>query len=197
MTSLELILPTIILLAAISILWSTLTTGISPMMSSAKARQAMLAEIQQPADGPMIDLGSGWGTLVIAAARKFPQQQVIGYELSWLPWLVSSFLQRFYGLSNLTIHRKDFRAADIHKASTLLCYLFPAGMDALAKRLASECTGAMLIVSNTFALPGLPSTKTLRLDDIYRTPIYVYHWPPTNLRIADASPKQSNLSKVT
>ena len=50
-----------------------------------------------------------WGTLVIAIARKYPNKQVIGYELSWLPWLVSVILKYSLRLDNLTIHRKDFR----------------------------------------------------------------------------------------
>tara|TARA_R110002094_G_scaffold147868_1_gene136764 strand:- start:31 stop:285 length:255 start_codon:yes stop_codon:yes gene_type:complete len=81
MPILELILLVFVLLTVLSIVWSTLQTGISPMMSSGKACQAMLASIDRPANGPLIDLGSGWGTLVIALARKHPGQQVIGYEL--------------------------------------------------------------------------------------------------------------------
>ena len=79
----------LVLLIAFSIVWGTLKTGISPMMSSSKARQAMLAEINMDEKGALIDLGSGWGTLVIAVAKKHPKNQIIGYELSWFPWMIS------------------------------------------------------------------------------------------------------------
>ena len=79
----------LVLVIALSIVWSTLKTGISPMMSSSKARQAMLAEINMDEKGALIDLGSGWGTLVIAVAKKHPNNQIIGYELSWFPWMIS------------------------------------------------------------------------------------------------------------
>jgi len=167
-----------VLLAGMSIVWTTLQTGISPMMSSGKACQAMLASIDRPVNGPLIDLGSGWGTLVIALARKYPRQQVIGYELSWFPWLVSIILKYSLRLNNLTLYRKDFKKAELSNASILFCYLFPGGMVALHEKLKRELSNEILIVSNTFALPSCQPTKVIRLKDIYQTPIYVYSWRP-------------------
>ena len=178
MLLLKLILLVFTLLTVLSIVWSTLQTGISPMMSSGKARQAMLASIDSPVNGPLIDLGSGWGTIVIALARKYPRQQVIGYELSWLPWLVSVILKYSLRLDNLTLYRKDFKKAELRNASILFCYLFPGGMVALHEKLKRELIKEILIVSNTFALPSCRPTRVIRLKDIYRTPIYVYSWRP-------------------
>ena len=60
MEFLELIVLVFVVVTAVSIIWSTLQTGISPMMSSGKARKAMLASLDIPVNGPLIDLGSGW-----------------------------------------------------------------------------------------------------------------------------------------
>ena len=90
------------LITIVSIVGTTLKTGIPPMKSSGKACQAMLASIDDPVEGPLIDLGSGWGTLAIAMAQKYPHRQVLGYELSWLPWLVSIVRKHSSGLENLT-----------------------------------------------------------------------------------------------
>ena len=178
MVHLELIILVFVLLAIISIVWSTLQTGISPMMSSAKACQAMLASIDKPVNGPLIDLGSGWGTLVIALARKYPRQQVIGYELSLLPWLVSIIRKYSLRLNNLTLYRKDFKKTELGNASILFCYLFPGGMLSLHEKLKRELSNEILIVSNTFALPSCQPTKVIKLKDVYQTPIYVYSWKP-------------------
>lgn len=172
----ELILVLFAFLIALSIVWSTLQTGISPMMSSGKACQAMLASTSPPANGPLIDLGSGWGTLVVALAREYPHHQVIGYELSWFPWLVSIIRKYSLRLDNLTIYRKDFTKADLGNASVLFCYLFPGGMDALHKKLKRELFHEIRIVSNTFALPSCQPVNVTKLKDIYQTPVYVYHW---------------------
>lgn len=178
MVPLELIILVVALLLVISIVWGTLQTGISPMMSSGKARQVMLDSIDSRRHGPFMDLGSGWGTLVIPLARKYPDQQVIGYELSYLPWFISVVRKHFLRLDNLTLHRKDFRKADLNDASTLFCYLFPGGMDVLHEKLKQERTSELLIISNTFALPSYSPETTIRLQDLYNTPIYVYSWSP-------------------
>lgn len=178
MTLLEPIVLVLVLLIALSIVWTTLQTGISPMMSSDKACQAMLDSMEIPENGPLIDLGSGWGTLVIAVARKYPNQQVIGYELSWFPWMVSIIRKYSLHLDNLTLYRKDFKKTELSNASILFCYLFPGGMVDLHKKLKRELFNEILIVSNTFALPSCQPTKTIWLKDIYQTPIYVYQWQP-------------------
>ena len=168
----------IILLIALSIVWSTLKTGISPMMSSSTACQTMLAEINTGEKGALVDLGSGWGTLVIAVAKKHPNKQVIGYEVSWFPWLVSVVFKYSLGLGNLTLHRKDFKNADLSGAATLVCYLFPGAMVALEDKLKYDMPKKITIVSNTFALPTCKPAKVIKLKDFYRTPIYVYNWQP-------------------
>jgi hypothetical protein len=178
MTLIELIPVVFVLLVALSIVWSTLQTGISPMMSSSKACQAMTSSISTPANGPLIDLGSGWGTLVIALARKHPHHQVIGYELSLFPWLVSVIRKYSLRLNNLTLYRKDFKKADLSNASILFCYLFPGGMLSLHEKIKHELLKEITIVSNTFALPLCQPAKTFRLKDFYQTPIYVYYWQP-------------------
>ena len=169
----------LVLLIALSIVWSTLKTGISPMMSSSKARQAMLNAISMDEKGALIDLGSGWGTLVIPVAKRHPNKQVIGYELSWFPWMVSVLFKYSLGLDNLTLYRKDFKSADLSAASTLVCYLFPGGMVALEEKLKHDVVNNKItIVSNTFALPSYKPTNVIKLKDFYQTPIYVYHWQP-------------------
>jgi hypothetical protein len=179
MTLLEILAIVLALVVAFSIVYSTLKTGISPMMSSNKACQAMIDMVQLPQDKPLIDLGSGWGTLVIAVAKKYPHQQVIGYELSWFPWIVSVARKYFLGLDNLTLYRKDFTKADLSSGSVLFCYLFPQGMVTLHEKLEAELSCETYIVSSTFALPKTKPTKTIKLNDIYQTNIYKYHWQPT------------------
>lgn len=144
------------------------------MPSSRKACHAMLEAVENSTPGPIVDLGSGWGTLVIAFAKKYPQRQVIGYELSLIPWLVSLMLKYIMGMENLSLYRRDFLKADLSDVSVILCYLFPRGMCSLKEKLEREQGRVSLIASNTFALPSCQAEKVLRLDDLYRTPIYLY-----------------------
>ena len=160
-------------LAGLSLVWFTLKSGISPMPSSRKARRAILKASEAAGEGSIIELGSGWGGLLFALARKYPERQVIGYELSWLPWAFSHLCKTLYRLHKVDIHRQNFLAADISAASLLVCYLFPKGMIDLQKKLTEEGSNALLI-SSTFALPGCEPMQVSYLDDLYNTPIYVY-----------------------
>jgi hypothetical protein len=179
MSSTDLAIVAAAFLVALSIVVSTLRIGISPMPSSARARRAMLDAAAGTPDGAVIDLGSGWGTLAIAFARRHPGRTVIGYELSWVPWAVSVVLKHLLGLRHLSFHRQDFRQAELPSAGVVLCYLFPRGMHDLARLLEGDAgPGPSLLVSNTFALPSFAADEVIVLDDVYRTRVYVYRWVP-------------------
>lgn len=182
MFSLELTVLGITIVVALSIVWTTVRTGISPMMSSRKACNQMISFVLQSTDGDIIDLGSGWGTVVVALARKAPRRKVVGYELSWFPWTISFMRKKILGLHNLTLYRKDFRSDDLTSAQVLLCYLFPKGMETLAETLSREFSTDVYIISNTFALPQCVPLKTVRIDDMYKSPIYFYRWTPIPLQ---------------
>ena len=73
----------------INLVWHSVRLGMTPAPSLRKAIRAVnsLLAAHHRAAGRVIDLGSGWGTLVIALARKHPDIQFIGYEYSLLPML--------------------------------------------------------------------------------------------------------------
>lgn len=124
--------------------------------------------------GPIIDLGSGWGHFVIRIAKRYPQRQIVGYELSLLPWLTSMLLKKILGLKNLSLHRQDFYNANLTAASVLVCYLFPEAMHKIKNKLLLEQPGVDFLISNNFALPSCQLYKVIHLDDFYKSPIYLY-----------------------
>jgi len=183
----EIILLTITALAGFSIVWSTITLGISPMPSSNKARQAMLQmmdEIDLEADthiktGPIFEMGCGWGGLLILLAKKYPTRDIVGYELSLIPWLVTLLRAKLLGLKNIRLHRQDFLQADLSSASVIICYLFPEGMKALECKLQQselnkENRTFVYLISNNFSLPSHNPIKSIQLNDLYQSPIYLY-----------------------
>ncbi len=155
-----------------------MSLGISPMPSSRKAREAMLHlcdDISDDAtDNPIYELGSGWGHLLIALARQYPQRSIVGYELSFLPWLVSVVWVKVLGLHNVQVRRQNFLQADLSGACVVVCYLFSGGMAKLETKLTSEMNKLEYLISHHFALPSYKPSKTLRLDDLYQTPVYLY-----------------------
>ena len=160
----------------------TIKTGISPVPTSPRVRDKMLAMIPPERlsvieRGRLFDLGSGWGTLAFALAKRFPEAQVTGYELSPLPWLVSRLIQAVLRRPNLALRRGDFMDAPLNEAALVLCYLYPGGMTRLQPKLAAELPAGALVVSNTFALPDWPPADMERAEDLYDSPVYLYVAP--------------------
>lgn len=173
-----LIFALIVLFITVSIIYNTVKLGISPMPSSNKAYLAMMQLIDEAGletkAGSIIDLGSGWGNFVIRIAKRHPKKTVVGYELSYLPWLISSLLKKLLGLKNLTLHRQDFYQADLSSASILVCYLFPQAMNKISDKLHLEQASVNFLISNNFALPAWQPYKTIQIDDFYKSPVYLY-----------------------
>ncbi|WP_299493386.1 methyltransferase [uncultured Shewanella sp.] len=175
------------LLIGISIIISTLRTGISPMPSSYRVRKAMLEQLDMTAQvSHVADLGSGWGHLGIAVAKAHPHIQVIGFEVSFFPWLVSVLWAKCEGLSNVTFKRQNFLLADLPVFQVYYCYLFPKGMQSLSRvlqqqKLAELTEGGSIVmpprhlISNTFALPDHHPRSMTTMTDMYRTKVYTYH----------------------
>ncbi|MFT6123599.1 MAG: 16S rRNA A1518/A1519 N6-dimethyltransferase RsmA/KsgA/DIM1 with predicted DNA glycosylase [Oleiphilaceae bacterium] len=144
------------------------------MPSSHKARQAMFQLADDTGDGSIYDLGSGWGHLVIRLAKRYPQRQIVGYELSLLPWFTALVLKRMLGLNNLSLHRENFLKADLSQASVVMCYLYPAVMEGIKEKLSQEGADALFLISHNFALNSQSALKVIQLNDFYRSPVYLY-----------------------
>jgi hypothetical protein len=175
---LEITLLIITMLCGLSIIWSTLTLGISPMPSSQKARRAMMLLSDdtdlKTGEGPIFELGSGWGSLLFTLAKKYPHQEIVGYELSVIPWLSTVIMMKILGFKNVKVYRQNFLHADLNNATVIFCYLYPGGMQALEDKLNSERGRLEYLVSNNFSLPSQKLLKVIELDDLYRSPIYLY-----------------------
>ena len=167
-----------LLLVLLSLLLSTLTTGMPPMPSHRKARLSLLSQIDalvgQQSSRCLMDLGSGWGHLVIPLARRYPQHQVIGYEVAFFPWLVSFLLKKALKLNNLKLERKNFLEVDLQAADLLVCYLMSPAMQQLSHKLSQQPKKPQWLLSHFFALPGYTPEQQLELTDFYRSPIYLY-----------------------
>lgn len=164
------------MLISVSIVWSTLKVGISPMPSSRKARNAIIKLMKDTGNGPVYELGSGWGGLALVLAKRFPQRSIISYEASYIPWLLSVVIQKLLRIDNLKIYRKDFLRADLSEAEVLVCYLHTEGMQQIADKLKDEEQGHRFLISSTFALPGYPIDRSVQINDFYKSPVYRYRF---------------------
>ncbi|MBT6220781.1 MAG: SAM-dependent methyltransferase [Rhodospirillaceae bacterium] len=151
-----------------------LRTGISPMPSSAKVRRTMFDMLPDHLEGTVFELGSGWGTLALPLARRYPNCPVRGYEISPLPWLYSWFRGRRAGQSNLKFLRRDYLSADLSSAAMVVVYIHADGMAKLKPKFEAELKPGTLVLSNFFQVRSWTPVQEITADDLHRSKVYLY-----------------------
>ena len=125
--------------------------GVPPMPSNRAARLAMLKLLPEKVDGTVYDLGSAWGGLAFDLARKYPDNRVVGIELSPIPYLASRLRALLIRRPNLNFRRADFLNVDLSDAGALTCYLMIWAMRRLEPKLRAELNPGAVVVSHAFA----------------------------------------------
>ena len=147
------------------------------MPTSSVARRTLLEHLPPDLEGKVIDLGSGWGNLIMPLAKRYPKAKIVGYENSPLPYTFSNLLNV---QKNLTIHREDFYGVPLDDADCVVCYLHPKGMERLKEKFERELRPGTPVISHTFAIPGWKPEKTIQVDDLHHSRLYFYRSQQAN-----------------
>lgn len=137
--------------------------------SSKKAVEKMLKMAKVGKGDVVIDLGSGDGRILIAAAKL--GAKAIGYEID--PILAFQSRKRIEKtrMSHLAkVHCKSFWQADFNQATIITLYLLPRYMDKLKKVLRERLTHSVSLVSNIYQLPGKKHIKKSGNIYLYKFP---------------------------
>ncbi|HCY62934.1 MAG TPA: SAM-dependent methyltransferase [Oxalobacteraceae bacterium] len=100
-----------------------------------------------------IDIGSGFGGLVLELAALRPDSRVEGIELAPLPWLASSVRARCTR-SRARFRRGDYLDLDFAGYDVVFAYLSPAAMPVLWEKAHSEMRPGALLLSYEFLMSG-------------------------------------------
>ncbi len=148
-----------------------------PVPSSGRVKDAMLQDavtlLEAQQNLTVVDLGSGWGTLLLPLARKFPQHRFIGYELARLPYFISRWRAR--KLANLQFARQDFFTADLVNADVVFCFLLPTAMQQCQEKIVPQLQAGAVLYANRFALPNIAPLRWKSFGSAYET-YYVYRF---------------------
>lgn len=157
-----------------SILFWTLYNGIGPTPISPTARKAFLQILPDQVEGEIIDAGSGWGTLAFALADKYPNNSVIGYENSLLPFLVSWIANRLFRKRNLKFVFGNFWKNSFEEAGLVVCYLYSGAMRDLGEKCHHELKSGSWVASHTFRIPDWQPVKQKQVTDLYCSQCFLY-----------------------
>lgn len=175
----------IVLFVFLSCEYYTFKTGV-PTVASFPSAQKKIVEILKkemkacPQKRPyqIMDLGSGGGQLCRRIAKEIPDAQVIGLELSILPWLRSVLTQKLKRLPNLTFKRLDFWTYDCAKTDAVIVFLTGAPiLERMGQKLRQELKRGTLIIANDEQLGGdwIPMESLNNpIQGIFQSKIYLY-----------------------
>ncbi len=120
----------------------------------------------------LIDLGSGDGRILIAAARL--GARAIGYEINpLLVWRSRRLICEAKLDKLITVYWKSFWKADFSKATIVTVYLFPNLMNRLQKLLEKKVKHPIRLVANDYPFAKLTPKK-------YHKKIYLYYFNGLN-----------------
>jgi len=160
----------------LSIALTVAVTGVPTLPSSSSEVDdviALLKRAQLPEHAVIFDLGSGWGTLVVALAKAFPNASVHGVEISPFPYLISRL--RTSGLANASVRWENFFRSDLKQADAITCYLMPGLMPSVCELLDKNLKPGTRVIANTFLFRG--RTISTARQGALRGPVALYVWP--------------------
>lgn len=133
--------------------WSTFRTQV-PFYPSHHAVWKAVSGLL-PIDRPVrfMDIGSGFGGLVLHLAAQHDGGEFNGIELAPLPWLASRLREKLGGSRGRFIHG-DYNDVDFAQFDVVFAYLSPAAMPALWQKARSEMRPGTLLLSYEFPIPG-------------------------------------------
>ncbi|WP_225032147.1 methyltransferase [Paraburkholderia sp. XV] len=172
------------LLVGASLLIPAVLTGV-PALSSRGSEVddiiALLEHAKLPKHALIVDLGSGWGALVVALAQAFPEASVQGMEISLFPYLVSRL--RTHHLPNVSLTWGNFFCSDPSNADAIVCYLMPGVMAKLGDFLDKAIRPGTFVVTNTFLFREHRASAVRRRGLSGTVALYI--WPGRHWTVKD------------
>ncbi len=143
-------------------------TRVPLYLSSPRATQALAARLPQQA--ALLDLGCGLGGPLARLRGLRPDLRLAGVEAAPLNWLIA----RLRLGRHADIRLGDLWDSDLSQADVVYAYLSPAPMARLWQKARQEMHPGSLLISNTFAIPGIEPDETIELHDFSHARLLIW-----------------------
>lgn len=148
------IYPLLVFIGLVSVYWSVLRTRVPLYLSSRAAAKAVAHLLPRERSFTFVDIGSGFGGMLDFLARARPAGRYYGIEAAPLPFFFSR-LRMALGLRSRQVNWGDYHDLDLGRFDVVYAYLSPAAMTALWAKASREMRAGSLLISNSFAVPGV------------------------------------------
>ena len=159
--------------ALLLIFWRTDKSQVPLYLSNAATASALAALLPEAACR-VVDLGCGDGGLLRKLAARRPDCSFVGIEHAPLPWLWARLASLRW--PNLTIRYGDFWRLRLDPFDVVYAFLSPVPMPHLIAKARIEMRSGTLLVSNSFAVPGVKPELSVTVGDRRDTILYCYRW---------------------
>lgn len=126
----------------------------------------------------VVDIGSGWGSIVFYLAQKFPKISVTGIELNPMLHLVSLVKKSlFYRSSNISLSRGDAVVFDYKKFNVVFIFMLsPFVNKVMVPKLETELRKGAKVVSYVFQMKSDLFTEKKIILPVHgwKSAVYVY-----------------------
>ncbi len=122
----------------------------------------------------LVDLGCGTGKVLVVGAIYFGAK-VIGYEYSFLLFLISKINLFYHGIRDGKVFHKDFFEADLSSTDVVFLFLTPRALKKIEKKLERELkSGARVIVFSSPIISWEPKKVIVPENNFQKPKIYIY-----------------------
>lgn len=149
----------------------TLISGVPYYPTNPEVFEKIVELIPKDKKIKFIDLGSGFGSLLLYIAKERPNVECVGVELSPLAWIVSKL--RFLLKKNCTMRFQDIFAVDLSEFDFVYAFLAPGPMPKIWKKVSNEMRSGSMFISNTFSVPATPS-RTIQLKSERQKQLFLF-----------------------
>jgi 16S rRNA G966 N2-methylase RsmD len=150
----------VILLLGFAVPTSITTFVGAPWVPSKKRTREEMFKLAKIKKGEnFYDLGSGFGSICITAAKRYGAKSV-GIEIDLFKYLASRILVFIFARNHgVKIIRGNVFSQDISSADIVYCYLLPKANKKLSLKLKKELSVGTRVLTNTFKIDGFTPTK--------------------------------------
>lgn len=134
----------------------------------------MLAQQLSPEKSlSVLDVGSGFGGVLLGLAEKFPQLKYAGIELALFPFIVSWCRAKLRPGANVRIQFGNYEDIDLAAFDVVYAYLSPVVMSGLWEKVQQEMLPGTIFISYEFVVHGRKPDFAIQCG--YEE-IYLYGW---------------------
>lgn len=153
--------------------WNAIGERVPLYLTGRAAEQRLLQQLRVlPAGFVFVDLGCGLGGTLARLARACPEGRFVGVETAPLSCLLAWL--RCLARGNCQVRLRSLWREELGGYDLVYCFLSPAPMPALWAKACREMRGDALLVSNSFAVPGVAAEQQWPLDDWRQSCLLVY-----------------------